>query len=115
MATRARVQRPCKNIKGSGRETGLGGRGNTRPPEVPVAPIATKIGEPLKRREGRMAIISRTAFRRSSPPDSAAGALMPDRRRGQQRGEFHSYHHCYEAARRARSRTWGRMYVGIAC
>ena len=45
-----------------------------------------------------MAIISRTASRRSSPPDSAAGALMPDRRRGQQRGEFHSYHHCYEAA-----------------
>ena len=33
----------------------------------------------------------------------------------QQRGEFHSYHHCYEAAQGEIAKTWGRMCVGIAC
>jgi hypothetical protein len=32
---------------------GRQGESSNRPPEVPVAPIATKNGEPLKRREGR--------------------------------------------------------------
>jgi hypothetical protein len=53
---------------------GRQGESSNRPPEVPVAPIATKNGEPLKRRRA-----NRNNFSNRLPPVVAALTVLPVR------------------------------------